>query len=113
MRCAEVRELLPAYAREGLAEMGVKEHLEGCQGCSRELSRYIELAGSLVAMQEATVDVPPDLTQHLFAIPTSDSRLDVLRQHVVRNRHAYLGGFAAALAGLGVAAWRIRRHATA
>jgi predicted anti-sigma-YlaC factor YlaD len=113
VRHAEVRELLPAYVREGHAEVEVKAHLETCPSCNEELSRYVALAGSLASLQEVTADVPPDLSQRLFAIPAESSRLVVVRQHVTRNRAAYLGGAAAALAGVGVAAWRIRRHATA
>jgi anti-sigma factor RsiW len=113
VRHAEVRELLPAYVREGHAEAEVKAHLATCTACNEELSRYVALAGSLASMSEITVDVPPDLSQRLFAIPSESSRLGVVKEHVARNRNAYLGGAAAALAGVGVAAWRIRRHATA
>jgi predicted anti-sigma-YlaC factor YlaD len=108
VRCAEVRELLPSYVREGHAEAEVKEHLETCHACNEELSRYVALAGSLASMQEITADVPPDLSQRLFAIPSEDSRFGVVKDHVTRNRAAYLGGAAAALAGIGVAAWRVR-----
>lgn len=120
MKCAEVRELLPAFAREGHAEPGVREHLMSCRACDEEFSRYVALTGSLSAMSDVVVDVPPDLTQRLFAIPSENvfswrslSRAEVLKEHVARNRTAYLGGAAAAIAGVGVAAWRIRRHATA
>jgi anti-sigma factor RsiW len=99
--------------REGHAEAEVKAHLATCDSCNDELSRYVALAGSLASLRDGTVDVPPDLTQRLFAIPTESSRLGVVKEHVTRNRTAYLGGAAAALAGVGVAAWRIRRHATA
>ena len=113
MRCAEVRELLPAYVREGHAEPEIRAHLKTCSECYAELSRYVALTGSLAAMHDVSVDIPPDLTQKLFAIPSEDSRFGLVKEHVTRNRAAYLGGAAAALAGVGVAAWRIRRHATA
>jgi anti-sigma factor RsiW len=113
MRCAEVRELLPAFVREDHADEDIRQHLASCPECSAEFSRYVALAGSLSAMRDVSVDVPPDLSQRLFAIPSESSRVVVLKEHVARNRSAYLGGAAAALAGVGVAAWRIRRHATA
>jgi anti-sigma factor RsiW len=113
VRCAEVRELLPAFVREGVDDDQVRQHLTSCEGCSAEFSRYIALEGSLSSMRDALVDVPPDLSQRLFAIPSESSRVAVVKDHVARNRAAYLGGAAAALAGAGVAAWRIRRHATA
>jgi predicted anti-sigma-YlaC factor YlaD len=113
VRCAEVRELLPAFVREGIDDEEVGQHLASCTGCSDEFSRYVALAGSLSSMREVLVDVPPDLSQRLFAIPSESSRVTLVKDHVARNRTAYLGGAAAALAGVGVAAWRIRRHAVA
>ncbi len=113
MRCAEVREALPAFVRGRPADPEVREHLLSCRDCDQEFSRYVALTGSLAYMRDHLADVPPDLTQRLFAIPSEASRVAVLREHVARNRAAYLGGAAAALAGVGVAAWRIRRHAAA
>ena len=113
MRCAEVRELLPAYVHEGHPSQDVREHLDTCESCTVELSRYVALTGSLASMQDELADVPPDLTQRLVAIPSEDSRVAALRGHVARNRAAYVGGAAAALAGASVAVWRLRRRVAA
>jgi anti-sigma factor RsiW len=110
VRCAEVRELLPAYVHEGHPSSEVRSHLDDCEACSAELTRYVALTGSLASLQDELADVPPDLTQHLMAIPGEDSRVAALRGHVARNRAAYVGGAAAALAGATVAVWRLRRR---
>ena len=114
MECAEIREMLPAYVRDGEASLLVKRHLSRCDDCAAELGRYETLVGGLAALRGAVVEPPPDLRQALLAIPRAATPVDTVRAHVAANRKAYLGG-AVALAGAGALAWRLysRRVAVA
>lgn len=111
MRCAEVREALPAYVRGGEASLAVRRHLSRCGPCRAELARYESLLSALGGLHKTTTEPPPGLAAILAAIPQRAGRLAGARSHVARNRNAYLGGAAvAALAGAaGTAIWRARR----
>jgi anti-sigma factor RsiW len=114
MRCEEVQEVLPSYARDRNASTAVRRHISSCPNCSLELARYDELLGGLRAMRHETATVPPALVDVLKAIPSSGSRLQVARTHVTRHRRAYIGGLALAAAGAaGAALWRSRTAAAA
>lgn len=110
MKCAEVREALPAYARDGDVSLAARRHLSRCSDCKVELSRYEALLGSLRLLEPSTVEPPPALARALAAIPGRSGRLDRARGHLARNRGAYVGG-AVALAGAaaGAVVWRTRR----
>lgn len=110
MRCPEVREALPAYARDGEVSLAVRRHLSRCRECKAELVRYEALLGSLRLLEPSTVEPPPSLARALAAIPGYPGRLEQARVHLARNRAAYVGG-AIALAGAaaGAAVWRTRR----
>jgi anti-sigma factor RsiW len=109
MRCEEVQEVLPSYARDRNASMPVRRHISSCPACSAELVRYDALLGGLRAMRHETAVVPPGLVAKLEAIPSSGSRVQVARTHVTRHRKAYIGGLALAAAGAaGAALWRSR-----
>jgi anti-sigma factor RsiW len=115
MRCEEVQEVLPSYARDRNASLAVRHHISSCPNCSAELARYDELLAGLRAMRDETAPAPPGLVASLKAISSSGSRLEVARTHVTRHRKAYIGGLALAAAGAaGAALWRARvRTATA
>jgi anti-sigma factor RsiW len=115
MRCEEVREVLPAYSRDGDVGLPVRRHLSRCEECTLELDRYQSLAASLGSLRAATVEPPPQLFHQLAAIPYRSSRVEDVRSHVARHRNGYaVAGVAVAAAGaLGAAVWRSRRARTA
>ncbi|MGH2825633.1 MAG: anti-sigma factor family protein [Actinomycetota bacterium] len=111
MRCAEVKEMIPALARESQPSLAVRRHLGKCQGCRQELETYRNLVASLQTLEARTAEPPAGLAAQLIAIPAGVSTVDHLRSHVTRNRAAYAGGTAAAVAVAGAAAallWRSR-----
>ena len=109
MRCEEVQEVLPSFARDRNASLAVRRHISSCSNCGADLARYDELLAGLRSMRDEAAPVPPGLVAALTAIPTSGSRLQVARTHVTRHRKAYIGGFALAAAGAaGAALWRSR-----
>ncbi|MGH2730915.1 MAG: anti-sigma factor family protein [Actinomycetota bacterium] len=114
MTCAEMREAMPAYVRDGEQSLAARRHLARCADCKAELARYELLLGTLGDLATTTVEPPPNLAQSLAAIPSHTGPLGTVREHVTRNRNAYLGGVAIAAAGAaGAAVWRRRRVATA
>jgi anti-sigma factor RsiW len=111
MKCSEIREMLPAYGDPGGATLAVRRHLARCPECRTEFARYDTLQDNLRDLAVSTVDVPHDLMRDLVAIPNSSNPIDNVVTHVTRNRGAYLGGVAVAVAGAaGAALWQRRRH---
>jgi predicted anti-sigma-YlaC factor YlaD len=108
MRCAEVRELLPAYERDADPTLVVRRHLASCADCREEVARYRELAGGLHQLRSETSHVPPALSRALMAIPSDQSVVANVRTHVSRNRAAYVGGAVAVAGALGATLWRAR-----
>ena len=114
MSCAAVREILPAYVREGDGALSVRRHLSRCTECRTDLSHYEDLLGALSSMEAATVTPPLALKASLLDIPSRSSRLETVRSHVTDNRRAYLSGAAVLVASVaGAAVWRSRKPATA
>lgn len=113
MRCEEVQEMLPAYVRDGETSLTVRRHVSRCPDCKQELARYEALLGAMSSLQSNVVETPLSLKASLLAIPEKAGSLDTVRAHVARNRNAYLGGAAAAVAVAGAAGavlWRSRRR---
>ena len=120
MGCAEVRELLPAYARERDSSLSVRRHLSDCQGCRAELQRYEELLSAMASVRSVTVETPPQVLAAVLDIPNQPAGLRHIANRttdlVSTHRNAVLGGVAAAaLAGAGAVVWvqRSRRIAAA
>ena len=121
MSCSEVREALPAYARDGYSSLSLRRHLAECPSCRAELARYERLLGSLSGLADSPLEPPPGLLQALVRIPAEASlrqtllwRGGAMTGHVARNRLAYLGGLGVALAGAaGAAVWRTRTRRVA
>jgi hypothetical protein len=114
MKCDEVREILPAYSRDGDVGLPVRRHLSRCPDCTSELANYEAMFGSLASLKTHTIEPPPELFHQLAAIPYRSNRIEDARTHVVRNRNKYATGVAVATAGAVAAAlWRARRTATA
>ncbi|MCA1729198.1 MAG: hypothetical protein LC751_07250 [Actinobacteria bacterium] len=114
MNCASIREILPAYVRDGDESLSVRRHLSRCTDCRAELSSYEELVSRLSSMEASTVTVPYALKASLVEIPSKTGRLESVRSHVTDNRRAYLSGAAVLVAGaLGAAALKSRKPATA
>ena len=112
--CAEVREMLPAFARESEPSLALRRHLSRCPECTAELGRYRRLTSALQALESHTVEPPAGLRSALVGIPSEAGRIDAIRGHVARNRRVYAGGAAVALAGAaGAALWQVRRHRVA
>ena len=109
MKCAEVCEALPAYARNGDLSLAVRRHLSRCRDCKAELARYEALVGSLRLLQSSTAEPPPSLARVLAAIPGHPGRLEQARGHLARNRAAYVGGAVALAGAAGALVWRTRR----
>lgn len=111
LSCAEVQEMMPAYADEPHADLSLKRHLAGCEGCSTEISRYQEMSRGLLALAHETVEPPADLLPALLAVPDADNAVAAVKTHVARNRRAYLSGAAVVMVGAaGAAFWRSRRR---
>lgn len=111
MRCAEMREVLPAYARDGDPALAARRHLSHCPECSAELERYRTLMASLATLESAPAEPPVGLKASLVAIPSQARRLEGVRTHVNRNRRKYAGGLAVAVAGAtATALWAARRQ---
>ena len=111
MKCAEVREMLPAYVDEPHASLPLRRHLGTCGDCKTELHRYEELSTGLRELAIMTVEPPLNLRRRLSAIPSDLGRVDALRTHLATNRRAYVSGAAVVLAGaMGALAWRSRRR---
>jgi Putative zinc-finger len=111
MKCAEIREMLPAYAEGGGATLAVRRHLARCADCRTALAQYDVLGDQLEALGSATVDVLVTLMRSLEQIPSDMNTLDDVVTHVVRNRKKYIGGAAVAIAGATTAAlWQRRRQ---
>jgi anti-sigma factor RsiW len=111
VRCEEVRETLPAYARAGDASLGVRRHLSACPDCTEELKRYEAMLDALGGLRSETAPVPVGLIQSLKLIPANETRLQNARTHVVRHRKAYFGGLALAAVSAGAILWRSRLRA--
>ena len=111
MNCAEIMEMLPAYAGEREQSLEMRRHLARCPGCRAEYDRYRSLVTDLGALAVRPVEPPAYLVASLKAIPETDrSRIAAVRKHVSRNRSAYAGGLAVALLGAGAAAWKAKRR---
>ena len=116
MRCSEVREALPAYARDGYSSLSMRRHLAHCTECRAELARYERILGSLRQLEASPLDAPAGLAHALARIPEKANlsqtllwRAGAMTGHVARNRLAYIGGAGVALAGaVGAALWRTR-----
>ena len=110
MRCAEIKEVLPAYADDPEATLAVRRHLSRCTDCKAELASYDSLLDGLASMRDVAVEPPPGLARSLAEMPAAAGRVEKLRTHVVRNRRAYVSGAAVALVGAtGAVLWRNRR----
>ena len=112
MRCEEVKEVLPAYTRDGDVGLQVRRHLSRCDDCSAELTQYQALFGSLSALRDRSVQPPPELVHQLSAIPYRRTGVDEVRGHLTRNRSRYAAGLAVAALGAGAAVWKTRRART-
>ena len=115
MKCAEIREMLPAHTDDPDLGLVVRRHLARCQDCKQELALYEELDRSLGAMIEATVEPPAGLLASLEAISSQASKTTRVLGHVERNRKVYVGAGVALAGAAGAALWRnrARRVATA
>jgi hypothetical protein len=104
MKCQEMREILPAYVRDAEQSLEAKRHLSRCEDCRAELRRYETMLWRLGEMRSQPAgDVPAGLLASLVAIPNRETRIDVMKSHVARNRKVYAGA-AAALVGVAGAA---------
>ena len=110
MKCAEIREALPAYVEDRYGNLSVRRHLSRCDDCRGELERYEAVRSELVSMRDVVADVPPGLLATLTQIPHEEPAVQRVRTHVARNRGIYAGGLAVAVVGAaGAALWRSRR----
>jgi hypothetical protein len=111
MNCAEIREMLPAFAGDHEQSLEMRRHLARCPGCRVEFERYRSLVSDLGGLATQHAEPPAYLVASLKAIPETDtSRVTAVRKHVVRNRSAYAGGLAVAVLGAGAAVWRAKRR---
>ena len=113
MRCAEIRELLPALEDDTDTGLTVRRHLSSCAACRAELVMYQQMAEGLRHLRSSVTDVPPELSRALIAIPTDQGAVASLRTHVSRNRRAYVGGAALAAGALGATLWKLRTRRVA
>ena len=110
MKCAEVREMLPAYRDESDVSLSLRRHVTRCLDCRSELAHYEEVAAQLGRMRSQLSAPPPGLKRSLVAIPSGAGRLRDVATHVVRNRRAYAGGLTVAVVGAGAVLWRSRKQ---
>ncbi|HJR44209.1 MAG TPA: hypothetical protein VJ927_01250 [Actinomycetota bacterium] len=110
MRCEEVREMMPAYSRDGDVGLPVRRHLSRCEACTKELAHYQSLFRGLGELRGHTFDPPPELFHQLATIPYQRSTTHDVRVHVARHRNRYAAGLAVAAVGAaGAALWKTRR----
>ncbi len=110
MKCAEIQEILPAYADDPDATLAVRRHLSRCSDCKAELAEYNSLLDGLADLRSFAVEPPAELTRALVAIPSRGSKTEQVKTHLARNRGRYAGGVAVAVLGAGAAAlWKTRR----
>jgi anti-sigma factor RsiW len=110
MKCAEIREALPAYVEDRNDDLAVRRHLSRCPECRAELELYGSLRDDLSAMRLIEAEPPSELLGKLTSIPTEGPAAERVRTHVARHRSAYAGGLAIAVVGAaGAALWRSRR----
>jgi anti-sigma factor RsiW len=110
MKCAEIREALPAYIEEHSDDLAVRRHLSRCPECRADLEVYGSLREDLASMRYVEAEPPADLLGKLTSIPTEGPAVERVRTHVSRHRSAYAGGLAIAVVGAaGAALWRSRR----
>jgi hypothetical protein len=111
MRCEEVQAMLPALMKDGQISLAARRHVSTCRACQAELRRYEGLAGALGNLTAKVHEPPVGLRQALIALPEQVGLVRNALGHVVRNRAAYAGGAAVALAGaIGTAVWINRRR---
>ena len=110
MKCAEIQEILPAYADDPEVTLAVRRHLSRCADCKTELAAYNSLLDGLADMRAVAVDPPPMLSRALIAIPSNGNKVEQVRTHLARNRRRYAGGVAVAVLGAaGAAVWKTRK----
>lgn len=110
MKCAEIREVLPAYVEDRDSDLTVRRHLSRCTECRAELETYRSIRTGMSAMRSVAAEPPVDLLTRLTAIPAESPATVRVRTHVARHRSAYASGIAIAVVGAaGAALWRSRR----
>jgi len=110
MKCAEIRESLPAYVEDRDANLAVRRHLSRCDECRAELDEYEALRSSLASLSSVQAEVPEGLFAKLASIPEQGPAAQRVQTHVLRHRRAYARGLAVAIVGAaGAALWRSRR----
>jgi anti-sigma factor RsiW len=111
MKCAEAREMLPAYMDEPHGSLPLRRHLVTCADCKTELRHYEAMSAGLQDLIAVTAEPSAILRRQLSAIPSESNKVESIRTHLARNRRAYVSGAAVVLAGAaGAAAWRLRRR---
>ena len=115
MKCLEMKEILPAYARDAERSLEAKRHLSRCEDCRAELRHYETMLWGLTEMRAQPVDdIPTGLFASLVEIPNQESTIDVMKAHVARNRKVYAGAAAAVVgvagAAVGAAVLKRGRH---
>jgi predicted anti-sigma-YlaC factor YlaD len=109
MDCDEIREMLPAYVKDDKSLLSVRRHLAECRDCREELARYEAVLDGLGALNQMTMDPPPNLLRNLTEAPFTVGRVERAKTHVVHNRGVYLSGAAVGVTGVvGAAAWLLR-----
>lgn len=104
MKCREMREILPAYARDAERSLRAQRHLSRCEDCRAELRRYETMLWGLGELKaQPAGEVPAGLFASLVEIPHRETKIDHMKAHVARNRKVYAGA-AAALVGVAGAA---------
>lgn len=112
MRCAEMAQMLPAYAGGEHLPASARRHLARCSECAAELGRYRLMLGSLATLGAKSAQPPVELKAMLVAIPGTARRRTDVRSHVSAHRRAY-GGIAVAVAGAaGALVWATRHRLT-
>lgn len=110
MKCAEIRELLPAYVEDRSENLSARRHLSRCAACSAELQDYEALRSGLAGLRSEHAEPPAELLASLMSIRQEGPAVQRMQTHVLRHRKAYAGGVAVAVVGAaGAALWRSRR----
>jgi hypothetical protein len=104
MKCAEMREILPAYGRDAERSLGARRHLSRCEDCRAELRRYETMLWGLGELRaQPAGEVPAGLLASLVEIPNRETTIDVMKAHLARNRKVYAGAAAALVGAAGAA----------
>lgn len=114
MNCEEVREFLGDFGESGMTRLTVvRDHLDACADCRRELANFEELQGALESLAARTLDPPSWLEGSITeTISQKAARIAAMRTvgRQVRRPQVVTGGALVAAGIAGALLFRSKRR---